>query len=147
MFAIKDIVAGGIEGIIGPFTDIWKKYLDKEITEEQLKAEVSKVLINALGPMVEAQASVVIAEVKSESWLTRNWRPIVALTAFFSYWYVIIVYPHLHLWLGGNMPENALGFGEAGLENLFWLTAVCVGGYVGGRSLEKITDKITQRWR
>ena len=67
--------------------------------------------------------------------MQRYWRPVVALTAFFSYWFVIIAYPFLHAW--GVLP--AVRFGEAGLQNMFWLTTVAVGGYIGGRTVEKVT--------
>ena len=61
----------------------------------------------------------------------------MALTAFFSYWFVIVGYPFALAW--ELVPF--VRFGEAGLQNLFWLTTICVGGYIGGRSLEKIMRK------
>ena len=141
---VKGLVEGALGSLITPITDIWKKYIDKEITEEQLKSEVMKELVGVFVPLFENQAKVIMAETQSEDWLTRNWRPIVALTAFFSYWYVIIMIPHL--WHMGLFGDEPIRFGEAGLENLFWLTTVCVGGYIGGRSLEKVTKTITGKW-
>lgn len=126
----------------GPIVDavvgVFNKYQDRKMTEAEIRGEVEKAVLGTITEVTKSQADVIMAETRSEDWLTRNWRPIVALTSFFSYWYVIVAYPHLFAW--GLMPK--LGFGEAGLENLFYLTTVCVGGYVGGRTVEKVTGAI-----
>ena len=105
-----------------------------KITKDQLEAEVSKASIQSMTDIAKVQGEVVMAEINGESWLQRNWRPILALTSFFSYWFVIIAYPFAVRW--GLLPQVA--FGEKGLENLFYLTVTCVGGYIASRSVEKI---------
>lgn len=119
--------AGVVSGILGDLEH-------GKISEEEANAKMMQALSSATAEIAAHQASVIKAEINSESWLARNWRPIVALTSFFSYWWVVVAIPHLVMagWMGS--PK----FGEAGLENLFYLTITCVGGYVGGRSLEKI---------
>ena len=127
--------------IVGAVVDIFKKYQDRKMTEAELQAEVEKVVLEVIETTVKTQGDVIMEENRSEDWLTRNWRPIVAMTAFFSYWYVIVLYPHIYAW--GWLSE--VGFGEKGLENLFYLTIVCVGGYVGGRTIEKVVNKAFMR--
>ncbi len=139
MFALLGKILAG--PIVGAVVDIFKKYQDRKMTEAELKAEVEKAVLGVIETTVKTQGDVIMAEAKSEDWLTRNWRPIVAMTAFFSYWYVIVLYPHLYTW--GWL--NTVGFGEKGLENLFYLTIVCIGGYVGGRTIEKVVDKAFMR--
>lgn len=120
----------------GPLFD-WLKAADAaKLSREALEAEIRKALIARDGDLTRLAASIVRAEVRG-TWLQAHWRPIVALTAFFSYWFVIVGYPFALAW--GLAPE--VRFGEVGLENLFWLTMVCVGGYIGGRSVEKIFGK------
>lgn len=139
MFAlIGKILAGPI---VGAVVDVFKKYQDRKMTEAEFRVEIEKAVLGTIETAVKAQSDVIMEEIKSEDWLTRNWRPIVALTAFFSYWYVIVFYPHLFAlgWMG------KVSFGEKGLENLFYLTIVCVGGYVGGRTIEKTVGKIFTR--
>lgn len=139
MIGILASVLGGpiVNGVMG----IVKGFQERQMTEAEMRAEVEKAVLETITEVTKSQADVIMAETRSEDWLTRNWRPLVALTAFFSYWYVIIGYPHLHAW--GLMPQ--LGFGEAGLENMFYLTVVSVGGYVGGRTVEKVTGMIVGR--
>lgn len=124
--------------LTGPIVDavvgIWKSNNQRKMTEAEMTAAVQKAVVGAISSVAGEAAQVIMAETKSEDWLTRNWRPIVALTAFFSYWYVILAVPHLVAW--GWLP--GLRFGEVGLQNLFQLAVICVGGYVGGRTLEKV---------
>ena len=49
--------------------------------EEKLskKAEISQIVLNALSASEAVQAEVIKTEMKGESWLQRNWRPIVML--------------------------------------------------------------------
>ncbi len=139
MFGFLASLLGG--PIVNSVMDVVKGFQQRQMTEAEMKAEVEKAVLGTLTEVTRSQADVIMAETRSEDWLTRNWRPVVALTAFFSYWYVIIGYPHLHAW--GLMPK--LGFGEAGLENMFYLTVVSVGGYVGGRTVEKVATTIRRR--
>jgi hypothetical protein len=122
--------------LAGPLFD-WLKARDAaQLTQATLEAEINKALIAQEAQIAEAQARIITTELTG-GWLQRHWRPIVALTAFFSYWFVIVGYPFALAW---NLVPF-VRFGEAGLQNLFWLTTICVGGYIGGRSLEKICGK------
>ncbi len=72
-----------------------------------------------------AGLQVVKAEAEGESWLQRTWRPIVALTfagLVVAYWFG---------WSAPNLSADAV-------TNLFSLVKLCLGGYVIGRSGEKI---------
>jgi hypothetical protein len=115
--------------VAGPLFDWLKQRGVNQVTRAEIEAELEKAI-------AAEQAKLVAAEI-SGNWLQRSWRPIVALTAFFSYWFVIVGYPFALAW--GLLPS--VRFGEQGLQNLFWLTVTCVGGYIGGRSLEKIMKK------
>ncbi len=139
MIGLLASVLGG--PIVNGVMDLVKGFQERQMTEAEMRAEVEKAVLDTITEVTKSQADVIMAETRSEDWLTRNWRPIVALTAFASYWYVIVLYPHLFAW--GLMPQ--LGFGEAGLDNLFYLTVISVGGYVGGRTVEKVTGMITGR--
>ena len=114
--------------------------MDRAAIEAELKRAIAAELGRVATTELQARRDVLIAELRGESWLQRNWRPIVALTAFFSYWFVIVAYPFLQAW--GWLP--AVRFGEVGLQNMFWLTTVAVGGYIGSRTLEKMA-KVMQR--
>ncbi len=78
---------------------------------------------------LEAKSSIIIAEAKSDSWLTRSWRPIVMLSlvaSIIAYWFGIA---------GQDIPE-------AIIERMFSLVQIGVGGYIAARSGDKIIPKI-----
>lgn len=124
--------------LVSAIRDILLRHAQARMSEKTLQAEVERAVRQALEQTEQvalaARREVLKAEATGESWLQRSWRPIVALTAFFSYWFVIVAYPFLHAW--GWLP--AVRFGEEGMRNLFWLATTAVGGYIGGRTLEKI---------
>ena len=76
------------------------------------------------------QTEIIVAEAKG-NWLQRSWRPILMLAFGFIVIYVKFVAPLFNL----QSPE---------LENEFWnLLQLGIGGYVIGRSAEKIAGNIT----
>ena len=74
---------------------------------------------------LSAQASIVEAEARSESWLTSSWRPITMLT-FTS---LIVA-----RWFGWSAP----GLAEEEYLKLWSIVELGLGGYVIGRSAEKV---------
>jgi len=74
--------------------------------------------------LLEAQSSIVMAEVKSDSWVTANWRPVTMLTfvaAIMAYWF-------------GLTPDTLT---QSAVDSMFTLVQIGIGGYVVGRSAEK----------
>ncbi len=74
---------------------------------------------------IKSQRSVLIAEITGESWLQRNWRPIVMLLL------TGLVSAH---WLGFTPPNIS----DAIVSELLAIVKVGLGGYVVGRSAEKV---------
>lgn len=136
---IGDAAGSFIDKALGPIKEIAISWINKEISEAEFEAKVKVALLGALPELWKAQSDIIRAEIGSEDWLTRNWRPMVALISFFSLWWVIFAIPHLIL--AGLMTASP-GFGEIGLGWFFTLTSICVGGYIGGRTIEKATKTI-----
>ena len=93
--------------------------------KRELEAEIVKLLNEREREMAEAQASVVKAEATG-NWLQRSWRPLVMLT------FAVIV-------LVGTFTTLPI------LDDTsrFWdLLEIGLGGYVIGRSGEKITGNL-----
>ena len=108
--------------------------IDKLFTteEERLKAknEIFKVLQEQQLELQKLQTEVILAEA-SGNWLQRSWRPILMLAFGFIVIYVKFIAPLFSL----RIPP---------LENEFWsLLQLGIGGYVVGRSAEKIAGNIT----
>ena len=110
------------------------KVIDSLFTseEERIKAknEVFKVLQEQQMELQKLQTEIIVAEAKG-NWLQRSWRPILMLAFGFIVIYVKFIAP-------------LFGFTIPPLENEFWnLLQLGIGGYVVGRSAEKISKNIT----
>jgi hypothetical protein len=77
--------------------------------------------------LLDAKKTIITAEAQSQSWIARNWRPITMLTFLF-----LVVLDSL-----GLLPFRLAG--EA-----WTLLQIGLGGYVVGRSAEKVTNVISQ---
>ncbi len=74
---------------------------------------------------MKQKAAIIQAEAKSESWITRSWRPITMLSfvaATMAYWFGLTP---------DDLPPEAI-------NDMFTLVQIGVGGYVTGRSVEKV---------
>lgn len=110
------------------------KVIDNLFTSEEerirAKNEIFKVIQEKELELQKMQTSIIIAEAQG-NWLQRSWRPILMLAFGFIVIYVKFIAPLFDL----RIPE---------LENEFWnLLQLGIGGYVIGRSAEKIAEKVT----
>ena len=108
--------------------------IDKLFTseEERLKAknEIFKVLQEQQLELQKLQTEIIVTEANS-NWLQRSWRPILMLAFGFIVIYVKFIAPLFSL----PIPP---------LEDEFWnLLQLGIGGYVVGRSVEKVAGNIT----
>jgi hypothetical protein len=108
--------------------------LDKLFTskEEKIKAEsiIKEIILQKKLELQQMQTDIILAEAKG-NWLQRSWRPILMLSFGFIVIYVKFLAP-------------VFGFTIPILEIEFWeLLKIGIGGYVVGRSAEKISKNIT----
>jgi hypothetical protein len=113
---------------VGKIIDLFPKPEDK-LKAQELQNQITLALNDAQSKLNQAQASIIVAEANSDSVLAKNWRPITMLT------FVALVVCH---WFG----LNASGISEAQYLSLFDLIKIGLGGYVVGRSLEKVADSV-----
>ena len=120
-----------IAGIFKPATEL----IDNLHTTKEEKLEQKRLLLEVQGRAMDrvheyntellmGQAKIVNSEASSEHWLTANWRPLVMLT------------------FTGLVVARFLGFEAEGMtekeyQSLWNLITLGVGGYIGGRSVEK----------
>ena len=109
------------------------KVIDNLFTsdEERLNAknEVFKVLQEQKLKLQQLQTEIILAEANG-NWLQRSWRPILMLSFGFIVIYVKFIAPLFSL----PIPP---------LEDEFWdLLQLGIGGYVVGRSVEKVAKNI-----
>jgi uncharacterized membrane protein len=120
-----------IAGIFKPATEL----IDNLHTSKEEKLEQKRLLLEVQGRAMDrvheyntellmGQAKIVNSEASSEHWLTANWRPLVMLK------------------FTGLVVARFLGFEAEGMtekeyQSLWNLITLGVGGYIGGRSVEK----------
>lgn len=131
-------IAEIIAGIIGPVS----KILDDAFTNDeeraaaqlafmQMQVQMGAKLLEYETARMEMQQKIITAEATSQSWLTRMWRPITMVTFLM----MLVSY-----WLGYTPPNIT----EALVQDLFGLIKLGLGGYVIGRSAEKVVPKIAE---
>lgn len=130
-FSAIPIIGQVLDGVFG----LLDKAVEDKDKANEIKAAIDQALLSAdlsrFQQEIKAQASIVLGEVQGESWLQRNWRPVLMLTivAIVANNYILAPY------LGSIFPDY---FHVLALPDRLWdLMTVGVGGYVVGRSGEK----------
>ena len=112
-------------------------------TEEKLTAKAqmlevqTRFLSHALdfeSKALESKAAIIMAEAKSESWITRSWRPITMLAfvaAILAYWF-------------GLTPDS---IPASAVDSMFTLVQIGLGGYVVSRGAEKIVPSVVEAFK
>lgn len=118
-----------------PLLDVGLRLIERLIPDPAAKAEAQRKLIELqqTGQLAEIEAAtkVVVAEAQSEHPLTSQWRPITMLTFTAIVANNYILYPYLRLfWADAPMLEMP--------EQLWNLLQIGIGGYVVGRTAEKV---------
>lgn len=117
-----------IAALIPAITSVVGKAIDKAVPDkdqaEKLKADVTLHIMEHESKALQGQIDIILAETKG-GWLQRNWRPMLMV------WFAILVGAYWFGFVPDNLTPESIG-------NLFQLVQIGVGGYVVGRSGEKI---------
>ena len=124
-------------GAIGPIAKIALGVIDKSVTDkdlkEKLKSQITLQMLDNNSKELQSAASIIKAEASSQHWLTATWRPALM-------WICIIVLFNNYILL----PFANIIFGvsvELSIPDPMWnLLTIGVGGYIAGRSGEKIAE-------
>ena len=114
----------------GPVGNTIDKYFDNAKDKEAFKNAVQLEVLKNEKQIQDMAGSIILAEAKSESWITSSWRPLLMLIIVFIVAWNYALIPVL----------AAFGFDIAVLDlppQLWTLLTVGVGGYTVGRSAEK----------
>lgn len=137
MGGILQFLAGPVKGLMDGAQGIIHQFVASP--EDKIKAQqalldmqvaVNKQLVDADEAYLAAQASTIQTEMKSDSVLARNWRPILMLTFTYIIAHNYVIAPLFSL---PSLPIPT---------DMWELIKIGMGGYVFGRSIEKITPDI-----
>jgi Holin of 3TMs, for gene-transfer release len=124
----------------GPVTKALDAFVKDQELRRKLESELQTKLTDHLGKTQELEQAIILAEIKSEHWLTRSWRPLLMLTLLGFIVFVGLVIPILDMVIGSPIPFNPRW---QALPSQFWdFLSVGVGGYIGGRTLEKVAGQV-----
>lgn len=109
---------------------------DKDLAEKlrnEMQAAVLQGDYSLLEKELEVRAKALVSEIQGESWLQRNWRPILMLTIVAIVANNYILYPYLSLFTSKAVV--------LALPDALWnLMQIGVGGYIVGRTGEKMIE-------
>lgn len=118
-----------VSAIVGPLLSGLVNVIDKVVEDKDqatmIKAKLNELALTGALKELEAAAQIIVAEAQGESWLQRNWRPL--LMVMFG---VIIANNYLIVPLF-NTPSALIP------PDMWDLLKLGVGGYVVGRTVEK----------
>ena len=134
-------VFSAVAGLLEPV----RKIVDDLFTNDEERGKLKNALFEAESnltqklleheaKLIKAQADIITAEATGQSWIQRNWRPLTMLT------FVGLIVAR---WMGFTAP----GMSEAEYLSVYDLMKLGLGGYVAGRTLEKIAPKVLDTWR
>lgn len=134
---IGDAVGGLVKGVFGGIDSIHTSEEEKLAlkatilaTEAEFRIQMAKISEEIVGH----QASIIKAEAASKHTLAAIWRPILMLSFGFTILYSVIA-PSF----GAPVVDMS------GIPERFWsLMTVGIGGYVGGRTIEKVAPAIVE---
>ena len=129
---LLSIIGGLVKPVFGMIDDFHLSGEEKGQMKIALETLHQSVITEGLkhdAEIASFKASVIIAETKSESWITRSWRPIIML--MFGTLIMLIA--------TGLMDTEAL----AAVPDKLWnLISIGLGGYIVSRGAEKTIPKI-----
>ena len=107
--------------------------------KSQANKEMTETIMEAVNSVIAHQADIIKTETTGNK-LQRSWRPILMLTFGFIIVFVYFVCPVIDIWY--NNPEFTAYYKNFKDEKGFWeLLKLGLGGYVIGRSVEKVSEK------
>lgn len=99
--------------------------------KSKAEAEMMRQLLAAQSELEQAASKIIQTEAASQHWLAANWRPLTMLT------FVVLIVARWFGWAAPNLSE-------AEYIKLWSIVEFGLGGYVVGRSVEKIAPSIAQ---
>lgn len=124
-----------IQALIPVLAPILGKVLDKAIPDKDAREKAQAAALTQLmehqHEIEQAAGQIIRTEAASSHWLAANWRPLTMLT------FTALIVAR---WFGFAAPELS----EAEYLALWDIVEIGIGGYIVGRSAEKIVPSLAQ---
>lgn len=125
-----NLISKAIDAITGPVFGLIDKAVTDKDEANRLKSEIQSQLIDSENSIIKAQMQIILAEAQGESWLQRNWRPLLMIVIVAIIGNNYLIAPYLGAMFGVGLQLD--------LPDRLWdLMTLGVGGYVAGRTVDK----------
>jgi len=125
-----------LKAVLGSVAEKAVDVVDQFVEDKDKAAELKAALITRFSQSADNElnqkSSIIKTEATGESWLQRNWRPILMLVIVAIVANNFLIAPYLKAMFGA---DAALSLDLP--ENLWDLMTIGVGGYVASRGIEK----------
>jgi hypothetical protein len=116
--------------------DVLKRLIPDSDKRDEIERETKLALLEHADSIEKVRGEIILAEANSTSWLTSAWRPLLMMVVISIIAVNYLVFPLVAI----AYPEIMANVLE--LPDQLWnLLTLGVGGYVVGRSGEKMIDK------
>lgn len=126
-----------LKAVFGFVLQWQKQKLDAQGSHEAQVASLAAKQLELDQKEAEVQGQIVLAE--QGNWFTRSVRPLYGWAAGILIWKILVWDLAFGQWTHGSTDKLS--------PQAFWLLTTIVIAYMGGRSAEKIADKIAGIWR
>ena len=124
LFKPKADTITGVVTSVGTLAKDLRTAITGDIPAE-MRAELLGKTLDITTKLIEVQSNVIVAESQGQSWLQRMWRPLTMMV------FLVLVVLDSFGWLPNPLAPQA-----------WTLLSIGLGGYVVGRSAEKLVDKL-----
>lgn len=124
LFKPKADTATGLIKAVGVLGKDLRTAITGDIPAE-LRADLLGKTLDITTKLIDVQSNVIVAEAGGKSWLQRTWRPITMMV------FLVLVILDSFEWLPSPLAPQA-----------WTLLSIGLGGYVIGRSAEKVVDRL-----
>ena len=129
---------GVLSAIAGPVVKGLFNIIDQTVEDKDQAAKIKASIASQQNELIQTELKgaieIILAEAKG-NWLQRSWRPLLMLSVMAIVVNNYILFPYLSMW-----TDKVVGLELPG--GLWALLTTGVGGYVVGRSGEKIAQSI-----
>jgi len=123
------------QALLSPITSVINNAIGRIVPDKdlalKLQSEITTEAMKLSKTELQGSIDIILAEAQGESWLQRNWRPTLMISIVAIIVNNYILFPYLHLFgissISLNLPDK-----------LYSLMEIGVGGYVVGRTGEKM---------
>jgi hypothetical protein len=123
------MIAALLPALLPVLGDLFRRWFPDPAEAAKAQQDMVMALLSQQGALNAAAGDIIKAEAQSEHWLAACWRPVLMLT----FGALIVA-----RWLGWSAP----GISEAEVLKLWDIVQLGLGGYVIGRSIEKVAPQI-----